>query len=170
MLKNSIRNTAVFAVLGAVMFATTQALSGLPNIHILAPIICASTVVYGVRALYPIYVFVFMSGLFTGFSAWWLPYLYVWAVLWGAVMLLPNRISNTKKPWALMIASALHGLLFGTLYAPAQALMFGFDIRQTLLWILAGLPYDAIHGVSNFLMTALLAPAIIRVLRIGSKQ
>ena len=53
---------------------------------------------------------------------------------------------------------ALHGLLFGTLYAPFQALAMGFDLSQTLAWIVSGLAFDAIHAVGNFAAGMLILP------------
>ena len=29
-----------------------------------------------------------------GFGVWWVPYLYVWTVLWGMTMLLPKKMPN----------------------------------------------------------------------------
>ena len=53
---------------------------------------------------------------------------------------------------------AVHGFAFGALYAPAQALMFGFNFEQTVAWIIAGIPFDLIHGASNFVMGLLVLP------------
>ena len=53
---------------------------------------------------------------------------------------------------------ALHGFAYGILYAPAQALLFGLDFTQTLAWIASGLPFDAIHGVSNIFTGMLVIP------------
>jgi energy-coupling factor transport system substrate-specific component len=121
------------------------------------------TVVYRKKALYPLYVYVFLDGLFGGFSTWWIPYLYIWTILWGITMLLPKNMNPKVAPIIYMIVCALHGFLFGTLFAPMQALFFNLDFDGTIAWIIAGLPYDAIHGVSNFICGMLIVP-IIKVL------
>ena len=159
-MKLSIREIAVFSMLGAVMYASKALMEALPNVHLLGTLTVAYTVVYRKKALYPIYVFVFLTGLMNGFGTWWLPYLYLWAILWGAVMLLPKELPRKARPLVYMAVSALHGFLFGTLYAPAQALLYGLTAKQTLAWIAAGLPYDAIHGVSNFVCGILTVPVI----------
>ena len=133
------------------MYSTKIVMEVLPNVHLLGVFIVAITVVYRKKALYPIYVYVFINGFFSGFAMWWIPYLYIWAVLWGAVMLLPKNIPTKAKPIVYMTVCALHGFLFGTLYAPAQALLFGLDFKGTIAWIAAGLPWDFVHGVSNFI-------------------
>ena len=58
------------------------------------------------------------------------------------------------------VVCELHGLLFGVLYAPVQALFFGFDFRQTLAWIAAGLPFDIIHAIGNFAAGFLIMPLV----------
>ena len=60
-----------------------------------------------------------------------------------------------------MTVCALHGFLYGTLYAPAQAILFGLDFKGMLSWIIAGLPFDFIHGVSNFFCGALILPMVL---------
>lgn len=159
----SIKETAVFGMLGALMFALKLLMEPLPNIHLLGTMIVAFTVVYRLKALYPIYVFVFLNGIISGFSLWWIPYLYVWTVLWGAVMLLPKNMPPKIRPIVYMVVCALHGFLFGVIYSPAQAIMFGLDFKGTLAWIAAGFPFDITHGISNFVCGTLICP-IARVL------
>lgn len=168
-MKLTIREMTVFSMLGALMYASKVMMEFAPNVHLLGAFIVAFTVVYRKKALYPIYVFIFLTGLFNGFSAWWLPYLYIWAVLWGAVMLLPKKLPKAWQPVIYMSVSALHGFLYGTLYAPAQALMFGLNLEGTIAWIVAGLPWDMLHGVSNFVCGILIVP-IITVLRLAEKN
>lgn len=159
-MKLNIKEIALFGMLGALMYASKIALEILPNVHLLAVFIMAETVVYRQKALYPIYTFVFITGLLNGFSIWWWPYLYIWTVLWGAGMLLPKEMPKKVAPVVYMAVCALHGFLYGTLYSPYQALMFHLDFKGMVSWIIAGLPYDAIHGVSNFFCALLVVPLI----------
>ena len=152
------REIAVFAMLGAVMYASKMLMEVLPNVHLLGTFVVAFTVVYRKKALYPIYVI--LNGIFSGFATWWVPYLYVWTVLWGAVMLLPRHMPKKVQPFVYMTVCAAHGFLFGTLYAPAQAVLFGLSFRGMIAWIVAGLPWDLIHGVSNFMCGMLIVPVI----------
>lgn len=164
-----IREIAVFSMLGAMMYASKLLMDVLPNIHLIGVFIVALTVVYRKKALYPIYIFVLITGLLGGFATWWVPYLYIWAVLWGGVMLLPKRLPRKFAPIIYMAVSGLHGLFYGVLYAPAQALLFGLSFEGMLAWIVSGLPFDIIHGVSNFLCGALIVP-LIKVLEYGEKK
>ena len=150
------------------MYASKLLMEFLPNVHLLGVFVVAITVVYRKKALYPIYLYVLVNGLFAGFALWWVPYLYLWTVLWGAVMLLPRRMPSRVRPLVYMAVCAGHGFLFGTLYAPAQALLFGLDFKGMLAWIVAGLPWDFVHGVSNFFCGVLIVP-LISVLRLADK-
>ena len=168
-MKLSIREIAIFSMLGALMVASKLAMDLLPNIHLIGVFICAITVVYRKKALYPIYVFVFLEGLLNGFGLWWIPYLYIWTLLWLAVMIIPKRVSAKARPLVLMVLCSVHGFLYGTLYAPAQALLFGLNFRQTVAWIIAGLPYDCIHGISNLVCGTLILP-IAKAICLADKQ
>lgn len=168
-MKLNIKEIALFGMLGALMYASKLALEILPNVHLLAAFIMAETVVYRQKALYPIYTFVLITGLLNGFSIWWWPYLYIWTILWGAGMLLPKEMPKKVAPVVYMIVCSLHGFLYGTLYAPYQALMFHLDFKGMISWIIAGLPYDAIHGISNFFCALLVVP-LITVMRQAQKS
>lgn len=151
------------------MYGSKVILEVAPNIHLLGVFTVSYTIVYRKKALYPIYIYVLLNGLFSGFSAWWVPYLYIWTVLWGAVMLLPKNMPKTVRPFVYMIVCAVHGFLFGTLYAPAQAVLFGLSFEGMIAWIAAGLPWDFLHGISNFFCGILIMP-IVSVLRLAERN
>lgn len=160
-MKLTIREMAVFGMLGAIMYVSRLVMEVFPNIHLLGVFTVAFTVVYRKKALYPIYVYVILSGIFCGFAAWWVPHLYLWTVLWGAVMLLPEKMPRKARPFMYMAVCSAHGFLYGTLYAPAQALMFGMSFKGMTAWIAAGLPWDCIHGISNFFCGILITPIVL---------
>ena len=145
-------------MLGMIMFVSKVIMEFLPNIHLLAMLTMVYTLTFRAKALIPIYIYVLVNGLYAGFAPWWVPYVYIWTVLWGMTMLIPKRLS---PKWACAVypaVCALHGFAYGTLYAPAQALLYGFDLNQTLAWILSGIPFDVTHGISNIFTGALVLP------------
>lgn len=154
----AIKEICLFAILGTLMFVSKIVMEGLPNVHLLGMLTMTYTIVFRKKALIPIYVYVFLNGLYAGFNAWWLPYLYLWAVLWGVTMLLPQNMPKGVACVVYPIVCSLHGLAFGTLYAPAQAIMYGFTFEQTLAWIVAGLPWDAVHACGNLAAGLLIYP------------
>ena len=151
------------------MYASKMIMEVAPNVHLLGVFTIAFTVVYRKKALYPIYTYVLLNGIFCGFATWWIPYLYLWAVLWGATMLLPKRIPEKLRPLVYMLLCAAHGFLFGTLYALAQALLYGLSFQKMVAWIISGLPWDFVHGVSNFFCGILIVP-IVKILTFLEKN
>lgn len=140
------------------MFISKLVLEFLPNIHLLGMLTMLYTITFRAKALIPIYIYVLLSGLYAGFNMWWIPYLYIWTILWGITMLLPKKMPKVAKCIVYPIVCALHGFAFGTLYAPAQAVMFHFNFEQTLAWIAAGIPWDIVHGIGNFAVGLLIVP------------
>ena len=148
----------LFAMFGALMFCSKLIMEAFPNIHLLGMFTMTLTVVFRARALIPIYLYVFLNGLYAGFNVWWIPYLYIWTILWGVAMLLPRKMPDWLATIVYSVVCALHGLAFGLLYAPGQAIMYGFNLEQTLAWVAAGLPFDIIHAVGNFALGFLVLP------------
>jgi energy-coupling factor transport system substrate-specific component len=68
-----------------------------------------------------------------------------------------------------MILCALHGLSFGTLYAPAHALMFGLSFQGMIAWIIAGLPFDLIHAAGNLAAGTMIVPLAALLKRLDKK-
>ena len=156
-MKLTVKEMTLFGMLGAVMYCSKIFMEFLPNIHLLGVFTIAFTIVYRKKALYPIYVYILLNGLFAGFNMWWIPYLYLWTILWGVTMLLPK---NTPRFVYILVCGA-HGFLYGTLYAPAQAIMFGLSFKGMIAWIVAGLPYDCVHGIGNLCVGILIAPIVM---------
>ncbi|MBR4949156.1 MAG: hypothetical protein IKZ25_00110 [Clostridia bacterium] len=145
-------------MLGTLMFISKLIMEVLPNVHLLGMFTMLFTITFRKKALIPIYIYVFLNGLFAGFNMWWVPYLYIWTILWGITMLLPKNMPKTIACVVYPIICAIHGFAFGILYSPAQAVMFGLDFNGMIAWIIAGLPWDALHGVGNFCAGSLILP------------
>lgn len=162
----TVKELTVFGLMAGVMYASKMIMEILPNIHLIGVFVIALTVVYRKKALYPIYTFVMLMGLFSGFAVWWIPYLYIWTALWGVTMLLPKSKKSNIRPLVYMILCALHGLLYGVLYVPVHVLVYGLNIKAAVAWIVAGIPFDITHCISNFFCGALICP-IIKILQLG---
>ena len=157
-ISNRIFEMVLFAMLAALMFTSKIIMEALPNIHLLGMLTMLYTVVFRVKALIPIYLYALIQGIYAGFNQWWIPYLYIWTVLWAITMLLPKNMPRKVALFVYPAICALHGFAYGTLYAPAQALMYHFTFEQTLVWISTGIPFDIIHGVSNIFTGMLILP------------
>lgn len=152
------REMAIFAMLGSLMYCSKVIMEMFPNIHLLGMFTMTFTLVFRKKGLVPIYVYVFLNGLMAGFALWWIPYLYLWAILWGVTMLLPRNMPKKVQCVVYPLVCGLHGLAFGTLYAPAQALLFGLNFKEMVAWIVAGLPFDVTHAIGNLVAGLLIVP------------
>ena len=71
----------LFGMLGALTFAVKYAMSALPNIEPVSLMVMLFAVTFGIKALFPIYLYVGMEILFFGLGLWNFNYLYIWAIL-----------------------------------------------------------------------------------------
>ncbi len=169
-MKLKIKDIVVLSLLSALMCVGDFAMEWLPNIHLVGVFIVVATAVYRWYALFPIYVYVLIQGIVGAFQPWWIAYIYVWAILWAFVMLIPKKLPEKAK-YALYVAvCALHGFLFGVLYAPSQVLLFfDGDFSKMLPWVIVGIPADITHGISNLILGTVLIYPIIKVLKFADK-
>ena len=73
-------------------------------------------------------------------------------------MLLPKDLPDKYAAVIYPLVCGAHGLLYGILYAPAQALMFGLDFKGMVAWIVTGFPFDLLHGAGNLVAGLLILP------------
>ena len=154
-----VRELVLFSLLGTVMFAAKMAMAGLPNIEPVSLLIIVYTLVFGKKALLPIYLYVGLECLTWGMNLWTLSYLYVWLVLFGVVLLLKQLDSPVM--WA--VVSGACGACFGLLCTPVCLLSGGSAFAVS--WWLSGIPYDLAHCAGNFVMTLLLYRPCVGALR-----
>ena len=151
-----VRLLAVFAMLGSIMFISDILMEFMPNVHMVGVLTVVYTIVYRWKALIPIYVYVLLNGLFSGFGIWWLGYLYVWFILWGLTMLVPRRLPKQFRGVIYIAICTLHGLLFGVLYAPVQ-MIYNSDLNYIISWVTIGfVTADVYHGIGNCIFGILL--------------
>ena len=165
-----LRHLVIFAMLGTIQFVSKQVLEFLPNVELGSTLTMVYTLVYRKQALIPIYLFILLEGLLWGFSNWWIPYLYLWLVLWGVAMLLPKRMHLWFQVPVYALVCGLFGLAYGTLYSPFQYYAFlGGDWNRILTWIAVGFPWDVTHAVGNLALGTLIVP-LVTLLRRLDKQ
>lgn len=148
--KITLRQIALFGMLGALTFGAKVAMSGLPNIEPVSLFVMLFVVVFGWKALYPIYLYVTLEILLYGINLWNINYLYIWALLAVAAM----AMKHVKNPlwWALL--SGAFGMAFGLLCSPVYMVIGGFD--YAIRWWLTGIAFDIPHAIGNFVIALVL--------------
>jgi len=155
-IKPSLRELCILSLLGALMLALQVAASGLPNIHFTAVLMILTAVFFSWKSLYAIFVFIMLEGLVWGFGLWWACYWYLWPLLVIPAVLL----RNIREPLVWALIAALHGLLFGALYALPYYFVGGWEMVLAK-WI-SGIPFDLAHCAGNFVLTLLLFKPLYR--------
>lgn len=154
----TLREVALFGILGALTFGAKVAMSFLPNIEPVSLFVMLYAVVFGRKALYPIYLYVTLEILVYGLGTWNIMYLYIWLILAIAAWLFRNMRSSLG--WAIL--SGAYGLLFGALCAPVDVVIGGFGYAAAK-WV-SGIPFDLMHCAGNFVMALLLFVPLRRLL------
>ena len=148
--KLNLRQIALFGMLGALTFGAKVAMSALPNIEPVSLMVMLFAVVFGWKALYPMYLYVAMEIMLYGINLWNINYLYIWLILALAAMVM-HRLRNPLW-WALL--SGVFGMAFGFLCSPVYMAIGGFDYG--IRWWLAGIAFDVPHAVGNFCIALVL--------------
>ena len=156
--KLTLREVALFGILGALTFGLKVAMSFLPNIEPVSLLVMLYAVVFGRKCLYPIYLYVLMEILFYGLHIWSINYLYVWSLLALGAWLL--RRSTHPLAWAMLAAA--FGLFFGALCAPVY--LFTGGLGFAVSWWVSGIPFDLLHCAGNFAMALVLFVPLRRLL------
>ncbi len=152
------RQIALYAMLGAMLFAAKVAMMQLPNIEPVSLLVMLLAGSLGWQGLYPVYLYVFLEFALWGIHLWSISYLYVWLLLFTAAYAL--RQMTSPLGWAVL--SGGFGLLFGALCAPVYLLTGGW--AAALSWWISGLPWDLAHGAGNFVMALVLFRPLQRAL------
>lgn len=160
----NIREITELAVLTAIMVGGKEAMNALPNIHPVMLMIILCVRAYGSKALYPVTGFVVIESLLYGLSIWTISYLYIWPL--AALIALLFRTEESKLFWG--IYAGIAGFLFGPLSALITLVLSGW--RAAVAYWVAGIPYDIIHCVSNFIIVYFLLPPLYNlIVKIKSK-
>ena len=125
-------------------------MAGLPNIEPVSLLVILFAVVFGKKAFFPIYVYIFMEFALYGIHLWSINYLYIWAIL--ALVALSCRKLTHPLAWALI--SGLFGLFFGALCAPVDIAVGGLSYALAK-WV-NGIPFDLLHCAGNFVIALML--------------
>lgn len=145
---------AMIGMMIAVLEVLKTALMHIPNVEVVTFLIIIFTIYFGRKMFYVIPAFVLIEGVIFGFGIWWVMYIYIWPLI--AIIAWIFRKNESPFFWA--IVSGLYGLLYGFFCSVPYFVIGAVDgglaggISSAITWWIAGIPYDLIHGVSNFII------------------
>lgn len=156
------KEIVITGVMAATLEAAKISLSFLPNVELVTLLLILYTLFFGWKTLVSVFAFVGVECAVWGVGLWTVMYLYIWPLL----VLLTLLLRRKKSVWVFAVLSALFGLFFGALCALPYLFIGGVSMAFT--WWIAGIPYDMLHCVSNFILCLVLFRPLQSVLeRIG---
>ncbi len=157
----SAHDIAMIGMMTAVIVASKEALSFLPNIELVSFWMILFTLYFGWRVWFVVPLFILLECMLYSFGIWNLMYLLAWPVL----VLIAWLFRRVDSAWLWAIISGAFGLSYGFLCTLVYAFFvirssgIAVGIATAAAWWVAGIPYDIIHCIGNFvLMLALYHP------------
>ena len=166
MKKITVRDITLIGMMVAVIEVCKAALSFLPNIELTTFWLILFTLYFGRKILLVIPVFILIEGCIYGFGLWWVMYLYMWPLL----VLLVWIFKKHGSVWFFSTLSGLFGLFFGFFCAIPYVVTGAWDggiqngLYAGFTWWVAGIPWDIVHGVGNFVLMLVLYHPVRRVM------
>ena len=149
----------------AVIEVCKIALQAVPNVETTTFWIMMFTLVLGRKMLFVIPAFILIEGCIYGFGLWWIMYLYAWPLL----ALIAWLIRKSDSALTFSVVSGFFGLFFGALCSIPYYFIGGFVMMFN--WWVAGIPFDIMHGISNFFIMLLLYRPVRKVMdRVNSRK
>lgn len=152
------KDIVLIGMMVAMLEAAKIALAAVPNVELVSLLIILFTLFFGKKIVYVLGAFVLIEGILYGFGVWWIMYLYAWPLL----ALITWLLRKQESTWVFAAVSGIYGLMFGALCSIPYFFIGG--LKMGFSWWIAGIPYDMIHGVSNFVVCMVLFGALKRVL------
>ncbi|MBQ9643810.1 MAG: hypothetical protein IJV26_07200 [Lachnospiraceae bacterium] len=146
----SIQDLAVMGMMLAALEAVKRALDFLPNVELVTLLFIVFTLYYGRKMLLVALAFTLLETFFWGVHNWVIMYLYIWPLL----ILIVHYTRKHAGHFFYCILSAAYGLLFGAMCSLPYLVAGGPG--AAFAWWIAGIPYDIIHCISNFLLCLIL--------------
>lgn len=168
----SIKDIALIGIMIAIIEVSKQALLFLPNVELITFWVMMFTLFLGGKTLYAVFGFIFLEGFLFGIHIWWIMYIIIWPLL----VLLTWVFRNNKSILLWSVISGIFGLLFGAVCSIPYIFIGAVDggiingLSMAFTWWIAGIPWDLVHGVSNFIIMLTLHYPIRRLMEVLKKQ
>ncbi len=159
--KLQIKDIALIGILSATITSGKFALSFVPNVEIVTLLLMVYTIVFGIKvSLLCAFIFSTIEIFIYGFHTWLLGYYLIWPIL-----ILISAIMNTKikTEYGYAVLAGIFGFTFGLFFAVIESLFYG--IPYGISYWIRGIPFDIVHGVSNFIIVLFLFKPLINLLQ-----
>lgn len=149
---------AVIGMMAALLEVVKVALQSIPNVELVTLLIIVFTLYLGPKSLIAVWGFVGMECAVYGLGLWTIMYIYVWPLL----VVITCLMRKYKSQWPFVTLAAMFGLFFGAMCSIPYFFMGG--PATALAWWVAGIPFDILHGITNFVGAAILFTPLTKAL------
>ena len=147
-------------MLSATLTSGKMALSFLPNIEIVTLLFMVYSCVFGAKKTFIIsIIFSTTEIFFYGVQTWLLVYYFIWPLL---IFITSILFKTTDSEWAFSSLGLVFGLSFGLIFAVFESFFYG--LSYGIVYWTRGIPFDLIHGASNFIVILLLYKPLLKLL------
>ena len=157
---NTKNRLVLIAFLSALLIVSKEALSFLPNIELVTLLLILYTNLLGLKtSIYITFIFTTVQALIYPPHLWVITYYLIWPILTIMTHFI-SKISDEYHSYALL--GAFFGLSFGAFDSLILSFVYGFH-SFIPIW-LRGIPWDLVHGFSNYITILLLYTPLKRTL------
>ena len=153
------REVACLGVMVALLEVSKIALAIIPNVELVSLLLIVFTCAVGRKAYLVTIGYAMIECLLWGMGTWVIMYLYVWPILVATVRLMQKM--HIESVLAYSIASGAFGLLFGAFSSITYVVIGGWSMGVS--WWINGIPFDLIHGASNFIICLVLFKSVRKI-------
>lgn len=163
----STRDIALIGMMVAVIESSKMALAFLPNIELTTFWIIMFTHLFGNKIFWVIGVFTMIETVIYPPGLWIVMYLFTWPLLVFIVKV--SLKVDSILYWSAL--SGIFGLMFGFwcsisyLIINTIGINLSSGITAAIAWWIAGIPWDIVHGVSNFILMLILYTPIRHLMK-----
>ncbi len=158
--KLTVRDVAYLGAALAILEVGKVALDFIPNVEVVTLLFIVYTLCFGRKTLLVAFGFVAVECFLKGISVWVLMYLYIWPLL---ILIVHYADKRGAGHLFYCILSGVFGLVFGLLCSIPNLFIWGIGMAAG--WWISGIPYDIIHGISNFFMCLVLLKPLQAAMR-----
>lgn len=155
------KDITLIALLSASLTAGKMVLSFIPNVEIVSFLFIIYTTLFGFKRTFATaFIFSTTEIFIYGFGTWLLGYY----IIWPTLIILAYLIGKTAKTeYGFAILSGAFGLSFGMFFALFESVFYG--IEYAIPYWVRGIPFDIVHGVSNFILMLVLYKPVVHTVK-----
>ena len=167
----SARDVALVGMMVAMIEVCKFVMAALPNLELTSFWVILFSQCFGRRIYFVVPVFILLEGGVYGFGMWWFMYLYAWP----ALALVTRLLKDMDSPVGWATVSGIFGLLFGAMCSIPYGVLGAVDglasgLRAAFAWWIAGIPFDLVHCVGNFVVMLVLYRPVRRAVEAAVHQ